>query len=131
MDGLQCSREIRTLQREGKITRHIEIIATTANAREEQIEMAIASGCVSFFLSLSSLWHDVMWLAIGQLTERRSFADKKLIGLCDEQTVHGQGSVSQDSREAFEGCGEDECVKIDNGSLLIREEEEVGDFLIG
>jgi CheY-like chemotaxis protein len=47
MDGLACSREIRALQKSGKITRHIEIIATTANARDEQIKTALSSGCVS------------------------------------------------------------------------------------
>ncbi|CZT51583.1 related to autoinducer 2 sensor kinase/phosphatase luxQ [Rhynchosporium secalis] len=44
MDGLTASREIRKLEAEKKITRHLEIIATTANARDEQIETAIASG---------------------------------------------------------------------------------------
>ena len=51
MDGLTCSREIRRLEAEGKVTRHVEIIATTANARDEQTETAIASGIVSFFIS--------------------------------------------------------------------------------
>ncbi|CAL3962736.1 unnamed protein product [Diplocarpon coronariae] len=44
MDGLTCSREIRKLQAENHIRRHIQIIATTANARDEQISTAIASG---------------------------------------------------------------------------------------
>ncbi|KAL2070389.1 hypothetical protein VTL71DRAFT_13415 [Oculimacula yallundae] len=44
MDGLTCSREIRKLENEKKITRHVEIIATTANARNEQIETALESG---------------------------------------------------------------------------------------
>jgi signal transduction histidine kinase/CheY-like chemotaxis protein len=47
MDGLTCSREIRKLQQAGKIVKHIEIIATTANAREEQIELALHNGIVS------------------------------------------------------------------------------------
>jgi signal transduction histidine kinase len=47
MDGLTCSREIRALQKLGKVTRHIQIIATTANARDEQIQSALASGVVS------------------------------------------------------------------------------------
>jgi CheY-like chemotaxis protein len=47
MDGLSCTREIRSLQRAGKIVRHIQIIGTTANARDEQIETAIACGIVS------------------------------------------------------------------------------------
>lgn len=50
MDGLTCSREIRALQKAGKVTRHIDIIAITANAREEQIQNALASGIVSSIL---------------------------------------------------------------------------------
>jgi len=48
MDGLTCSREIRQLQKDGKIIRHVNIIATTANVRAEQIQRALASGVVSF-----------------------------------------------------------------------------------
>jgi CheY-like chemotaxis protein len=44
MDGLTCSRKIRELQKEAKVVRHVQIIATTANARDEQIESALASG---------------------------------------------------------------------------------------
>ena len=47
MDGLTCSREIRVLEKSGNVTRHIQIIATTANARDEQIQSALASGAVS------------------------------------------------------------------------------------
>ncbi|KAL3426487.1 hsp90-like protein [Phlyctema vagabunda] len=44
MDGLTCSRQIRNLQRSGEFTKHIPIIAITANAREEQIEAALGAG---------------------------------------------------------------------------------------
>lgn len=44
MDGLTCSREIRNLQTQRKIIRHVDIIATTANVRDEQIEVALKSG---------------------------------------------------------------------------------------
>lgn len=47
MDGLTCSREIRALQKLGKVTRYVQIIATTANVRDEQIQSALASGVVS------------------------------------------------------------------------------------
>jgi CheY-like chemotaxis protein len=50
MDGLTCSREIRALHNAGQVTRHIEIIAITANAREEQIQSALDSGIVSLRL---------------------------------------------------------------------------------
>ncbi|KAI4178664.1 MAG: hypothetical protein LQ346_007367 [Caloplaca aetnensis] len=44
MDGLTCAREIRKAQQSGEIVRHVPIIAVTANARNEQIETARASG---------------------------------------------------------------------------------------
>lgn len=50
MDGLTCARTIRNLERAGSITKHVPIIAVTANVRLEQIEMAISAGMVSFRL---------------------------------------------------------------------------------
>lgn len=50
MDGLTCARRIRELQSQGTITRHVSIIAVTANARKEQIETSLAAGMVSFIL---------------------------------------------------------------------------------
>ena len=47
MDGLTCARTIRNLERAGSITKHVPIIAVTANVRLEQIEMAISAGMVS------------------------------------------------------------------------------------
>lgn len=47
MDGLTCAIEIRRLQEQQEITRHVPIIAVTANARGEQIETALRSGMVS------------------------------------------------------------------------------------
>ncbi|KAK4167277.1 putative signal transduction histidine-protein kinase [Cladorrhinum sp. PSN259] len=44
MDGMSCTREIRRLEREGVLTRHIPIIAVTAYARPEQIDNAKAAG---------------------------------------------------------------------------------------
>jgi CheY-like chemotaxis protein len=44
MDGLTCVKKIRELQKEGKITAHIPVIAVTANARSEQIALAKESG---------------------------------------------------------------------------------------
>lgn len=52
MDGLTCTREIRKLQGEGLIMRHIPIIAVTANARKEQIDHILTAGMVSFPLRL-------------------------------------------------------------------------------
>ena len=47
MDGLTCARRIRELQCEGKVVRHVPIIAVSANARIEQIDTALDAGIVS------------------------------------------------------------------------------------
>lgn len=46
MDGLTCTRRIRDLEREGRLKHHIPIIAVTANARSEQMDIAIKAGVV-------------------------------------------------------------------------------------
>ena len=38
MDGLTCTRKIRELQEAGEVTRHVPVIAVTANARDKQID---------------------------------------------------------------------------------------------
>ena len=47
MDGLTCTKAIRELEAKGDIVSHIPIIAVTANARTEQIDVAMAAGMVS------------------------------------------------------------------------------------
>ncbi|CAD6448745.1 04b207cb-7464-4184-be93-e9a48a92aab6 [Sclerotinia trifoliorum] len=59
MDGLTCSREIRALQQSGKIVRHLEIIAITANAREEQVQLALHNG-INFVMSKPFLVADLL-----------------------------------------------------------------------
>ena len=44
MGGVECTKEIRRLQKEGTIIRHVPIIAVTANARQEQVEETLAAG---------------------------------------------------------------------------------------
>ncbi|KAI7562874.1 hypothetical protein KC346_g21924, partial [Hortaea werneckii] len=44
MDGLTCTRKIRELEQEGKLTGHVPIIAVTANARAEQVQTALNAG---------------------------------------------------------------------------------------
>ncbi|CAK3760080.1 Histidine kinase NIK1 [Lecanosticta acicola] len=44
MDGLTCTRKIRELEAEGKLTGHVPIIAVTANARAEQVQTALDAG---------------------------------------------------------------------------------------
>ncbi len=46
MDGLECARTIRGLQKEGSIVKHVPIIAVSANARLDQIDTALAAGMV-------------------------------------------------------------------------------------
>lgn len=47
MDGLTCTKKIRELEKEGKLVRHVPVIAVTANARSEQIKTALDAGMVS------------------------------------------------------------------------------------
>jgi CheY-like chemotaxis protein len=44
MDGLTCVRRIRELEREGKITGHVPVVAVTANARSQQRMTAKEAG---------------------------------------------------------------------------------------
>ncbi len=44
MDGLQCTSQIRFLEKQGRLRRHVPIIAVTANARSEQIAILLAAG---------------------------------------------------------------------------------------
>jgi CheY-like chemotaxis protein len=47
MDGLSCVRRIREMQRDGQLRSHVPVIAVTANARSEQITVAMQTGMVS------------------------------------------------------------------------------------
>lgn len=44
MDGLMATRRIRQFEREGKFTKHLNIIAITANARKEHIHQTPQAG---------------------------------------------------------------------------------------
>ncbi|KAG9594110.1 histidine kinase, partial [Aureobasidium melanogenum] len=44
MDGLTCVRRIREYEATGKVTSHVPVIAITANARSEQINIAMEAG---------------------------------------------------------------------------------------
>ncbi|KAK5051510.1 hypothetical protein LTR84_003162 [Exophiala bonariae] len=44
MDGQTCARTLREMQNNGELIAHIPVIAVTANARAEQIEMTLKSG---------------------------------------------------------------------------------------
>lgn len=55
MDGITCAQEIRGLEKAGSIRRHVPIIAVTANARTEQIRMALEAGMVRQTLSSTNI----------------------------------------------------------------------------
>lgn len=44
MDGLTCVRRIRESEATGQVTGHVPVIAITANARSEQINIAMEAG---------------------------------------------------------------------------------------
>lgn len=46
MDGLTCIKQIRELEVAGDITRHIPVVAVTANARTEQVDVLMNAGMV-------------------------------------------------------------------------------------
>ena len=56
MDGITCVKRIRELQEEGKIKRHVPVIAVTANARKDQIMMSLNAGMVSPVPLFSFAW---------------------------------------------------------------------------
>lgn len=47
MDGLTCTKKIRELERQGQLSRHLNVVAITANARAEQVITAREAGVVS------------------------------------------------------------------------------------
>lgn len=47
MDGLECARNIREFQRTGEMRSNLPIIAASANARAEQIQLALQAGMVN------------------------------------------------------------------------------------
>lgn len=81
MDGLACSREIRKLHKEGKVTRHVEILATTANARDEQVKIALASG-IDDVISKPFLVSDLLVRMRERLSlpERRAVFERAVTG---------------------------------------------------
>lgn len=44
MDGIVCTKQIRELEATGNITKHLLIVGATANARPEQVEIAMSAG---------------------------------------------------------------------------------------
>jgi len=46
MDGVTCTQRIRELELSGQMVGHVPIIAVTANARAEQMDVALGAGMV-------------------------------------------------------------------------------------
>ena len=44
MNGLDCVRKIREMEKDGTVHGHVPVVAVTANVREEQVAVARASG---------------------------------------------------------------------------------------
>jgi CheY-like chemotaxis protein len=44
MNGLECTRKIREAESEGRVERHLPIVAVSANAREGQVRYAMECG---------------------------------------------------------------------------------------
>jgi PAS domain S-box-containing protein len=65
MDGVQCTKQIRLLQSEGIVTGHVPIIATTANARQEQKDKVFAAGVDRILVKPFSI--DDLMLSIREL----------------------------------------------------------------
>lgn len=64
MDGLECARNIRNYQRTGEMRSNLPIIAASANARIEQIQMALQAGMVSLDSKLKKDLEDVQGLIL-------------------------------------------------------------------
>lgn len=51
MDGITCASQIRRMEADGLINRHVPIIAITGNARDEKVQQAKDAGMVRIFRS--------------------------------------------------------------------------------
>lgn len=85
MDGLTCTKKIRELEREGKLTGHVPIIAVTANARAEQVETALKAGMVSLVFLPRSIMQSML---------------TRFPGRCGIETIQNTRSAAKDRRAA-------------------------------
>lgn len=69
MSGLECARQLRALEESGHITKHLKVVATTANARDEQVQTAYDAGMVSLgqLETLVSLLFSLLFLSLPPL----------------------------------------------------------------
>ena len=84
MNGTICTSTIRQLEADGSLNNRVPIIAITANAREEQLDKAIAVGMVSdvycldrlsphLLVPIVGLFHTVFVLSFPQLAESKLY----------------------------------------------------------
>lgn len=69
MNGVECTKAIRKMEKEGKIQGHVPIISTTGNARSEKVELIKEAGVDRVILkpySVLDLLHMVDDLILGE-----------------------------------------------------------------
>lgn len=87
MDGLTCIRHIRERQRDGRIVRHVPVIAVTANARSEQIAAAIEAGMDQVVTKPFRI-PELVPLMEGLIAEVGSSMDLGGDGIQDDEMLH-------------------------------------------
>jgi CheY-like chemotaxis protein len=108
MDGLSCVRRIREMQQDGELRAHVPVIAVTANARSEQIAVAMQTGMVSArpfarFVT-SGGWRKTSplkplrcFISTGlNRIWNRNHTDTTLLGPCSNKAIPNTGSASAD-----------------------------------
>lgn len=108
-DGLTCTRQIRELERQGRILGgHIPIIAVSANARLEQILEAKAAGCDDVMIKpyrMPELIEKMRVVALQVDQRNRSNAAAAAVAAADtvssiemvDDSAEGQGSLKPDA----------------------------------
>lgn len=90
MNGLACSREIRKLEKEGRVrglNGKLEILAITANTRQEQIETAIKAG-IDEVVPKPFVVRELMLRIKARLAQRRNLEKQTPIDqLLEEQSI--------------------------------------------
>ncbi|KAF2765202.1 hypothetical protein EJ03DRAFT_217859 [Teratosphaeria nubilosa] len=89
MDGLTCTRRIRELELEGKLTGHVPIIAVTANARAEQVKTALEAGMVSLIPFVSVMHCFAFCVVCGEGEGCLVFGGRGSETLARHELIHG------------------------------------------
>ncbi|KAB8338766.1 hypothetical protein FH972_021711 [Carpinus fangiana] len=100
MDGLTCTKKIRELEAAGKFTKHVPIIAVTANARSEQIRTLMEAGMVSIQTAMNLLVRRLT-LAAG----RRGIEALPRAGADTKDRSRGAQAARRGRHRAMSGAG--------------------------